>query len=67
MKMGVIGMLLNLLGASLLAAAWLYFDLSWWLVVPGVGLMLVGSSLVSGFLEQVKLAGRQQAPKGGKE
>jgi hypothetical protein len=54
--MGVAGMLLTTVGAMLLAASWFYFDLSLWLLIPGGALMLIGSSLLSGHQEQIRLS-----------
>jgi len=55
MIMGIVGMLLTIVGGMLLAAGWFYFELSLWALIPGGILMLIGPSLISGFLEQVRL------------
>lgn len=55
MAMGIVGILLTIVGGMLLAAGWFYFELSLWALIPGGVLILIGPSLISGFLEQVRL------------
>ncbi len=61
MIMGIVGVLLTIVGGILLAAGWFYFELSLWALIPGGILMLIGPSLISGFLEQVRLQAMRQA------
>ena len=53
MKLGIAGMALVLLSTALLALAWLYYDFSIWLVVPGALFFITGGAMTSAFVEQV--------------
>ena len=57
MKLGVIGLVFVLISVALIAVAWLYYDLSLWLLIPGIAIFLIGAPLVGAFKEQVIHAG----------
>jgi hypothetical protein len=53
MSIGLAGLLLTAIGVALAALGYLYFGSSLWLMIPGVVVVLVGTSLLSGAREQV--------------
>lgn len=53
MTLGLAGLLLTAIGAALAAVGYFYFAISFWLIVPGALLALVGLSLLDGAKEQL--------------
>jgi hypothetical protein len=49
--MRMIGVLLTLAGAALVAIGYFYLELSLWLIIPGGILVLIGMSLLNGAQE----------------